>query len=250
MKRIAIVFAALSLLVACNGKKNEPAPQVCPEGAVDLGIVMTRSDGSTYKLFWAKYNLSASGLCAKPEEYGDFFAWGETAPKKIFTWANYSLCKGTDKTLTKYNTSSSYGPVDKFTGLPDNMTELQRGDESPFATVDDAARRILGGKWRMPSDTEWKALNTQCDWSWSTENGVTGWLVVSRTNGNRIFLPAAGFPDQYGDRCFQGSAGHYWSSSLYSEEPNNARYLYFNTSEVSRSYAQRYDGQTVRPVSE
>lgn len=250
MKRMIFVFAALSLLVSCGGKKDGPAPQVCPEGAVDMGIVMTRADGTTYKLFWAKYNLSASALCDKPEEYGDFFAWGETAPKSVFTWANYSWCKGTERTLTKYNTSSSYGPVDGFTGLPDNMTELQRGDENPFATVDDAARQVLGGKWRMPSDAEWGALRTQCDWTWITENGVGGRLVVSRANGNRIFLPAGGYPDQNGIRCFDGFSGHYWSSSLHSDKPSEAGVWYFNSGEVSSYYGDRCSGHSVRPVSE
>lgn len=250
MKRLIVVLAALSLLVACNGKKNEPAPQVCPEGAVDLGIVMTRADGTTYKLFWAKFNLSASGLCSKPEDYGDFYAWGETEPKSDYSWAEYKWCQGTNTTLTKYNTSSSYGPVDPVTGTTDQMLVLQRGDESAFATVDDAARAKLGGKWRMPTDAEWKALRTQCEWSWITENGIAGRLVVSRTNGNRIFLPAAGSLSQYNERIWGGSKGFYWSSSLYEKSPDNARLFTFEEGGVTQVYTTRESGHSIRPVSE
>ena len=80
MKRFLylLLAALLVLAVSCNkNNKPDPAPKV-PEEAVDLGIVMTREDGTTYRLYWAKSNLSENGLCTNPEDYGDYYAWGET----------------------------------------------------------------------------------------------------------------------------------------------------------------------------
>ena len=88
-----------------------------PAGAVDLGIVMTRTDGTTYKLYWAKSNLSDKGLCATPEDYGDYYAWGETAPKENYSWSTYKFSTSSSGPFSKYNTSSSYGTVDKKTVL-------------------------------------------------------------------------------------------------------------------------------------
>ncbi len=208
-----------------------------PAGAVDLGIVMTRKeDGTTYKLYWAKSNLSASGLCANPEDYGDYYAWGETAPKDDYTWATYELCNGSETTLTKYNDDSDFGTVD-------NKTEFKDYDYE-----DDAARQTLGGKWRMPTDEEWTALRTQCTWTWTTQNGINGRLVTA-SNGNSIFLPTAGYRDDTGlDDA--GSYGYYWSSSLTTYDPSYAWYVYFFSGDVHMYSTSRYYGFSVRPVSE
>ena len=86
MKKTVIAFSALAILfagAACNPKESDTAKESkCPEGAVDLGIVMTREDGSTYKIYWAKSNLCKSGLCANPEDYGDYYAWEEVSSKE------------------------------------------------------------------------------------------------------------------------------------------------------------------------
>ena len=103
----------------------------------------------------------------------------------------------------------------------------------------------------MPTDAEWKALRTQCEWSWITENGIAGRLVVSRTNGNRIFLPAAGSLNQDNERIWGGSKGFYWSSSLGSSfDPWIAWAVYFNYGTVERSDGyDRENGLSVRPVT-
>ena len=62
-----------------------------PDGAVDLGIVMTREDGTTYKLYWATCNLCKDGLCANPQDYGDYYAWGETEPKDNYSGSTYKF---------------------------------------------------------------------------------------------------------------------------------------------------------------
>ena len=213
-----------------------------PAGAVDLGIMMTRGDGTTYKLYWAKSNLSTSGLCANPKDYGDYYAWGETGTKSNYSWGNYKWCNGSYNTLTKYNNSSSYGTVD-------NITELQRG-EKVGETMDDAARAKLGGKWRMPTDAEWTALREQCTWTWATQNGTKGRLVTA-PNGNSIFLPAAG--TRVDNLLLDaGSSGYYWSSSLLTDYyPYDAWLVFFDSDDVGRlDYSKRYFGCSVRPVSE
>ena len=208
-----------------NMEKNLcTASQVCPEGAVDLGIVITREDGTTYKLFWAKSNLSDSGLCANPEDYGNYYAWGETESKRDYEEHSYKfynnddifdaewrgkLHSGQKSSILKYNTDDDFGPVD-------NITELQRG-EKKGEMVDDVARAKLGGKWRMPTDVEWEALLDQCDLEWTDDyngTGVNGLIVTSKVEGYKdksIFLPAAG----YNNGCAIGYYGYYWSSSLY-----------------------------------
>ncbi len=226
-----------------------------PVGAVDLGIVMTREDGSTYNLYWSKSNLSTSGLCANPEDYGDYYAWGETEPYYTeghsqdipcsnwrsrtnpeitgYNFSSYKWYNDLQSTFSKYNTSSSHGPVD-------NKTELD--------PEDDVAHVKLGGNWRMPTDAEWTALRTRCTWTWTTQNGINGSLVTA-SNGNSIFLPAAGV------RCgtylnSAGVIGHYWSSSIDVISPNEVWDAGFDSGSVSRGNGLRCDGFSVRPVSE
>ena len=107
--------------------------------------------------------------------------------------------------------------------------------------------RGRGGTWRMPTDAEWTELRTNCTWTWTTQNGVNGRLVTA-SNGNSIFLPAAGF--RYDTSLSNvGSRGYYWSSSLNTEYPSLAWYLNFNSSNVGRGYdSYRCLGQSVRPV--
>lgn len=226
-----------------------------PAGTVDLGIVMTRTDGTTYKLYWAKSNLSDKGLCTNPEDYGDYYAWGETEPYYTeghsqdspcsswrsrtnpsitgYNWASYKWCNRTSTTLTKYNTNSSLGTVD-------NKTVLD--------SEDDVAHVKLGGKWRMPTDEEWTALRTQCTWTWTTQNGINGRLVTA-SNGNSIFLPAAGYRGNAG-LGDAGSGGYYWSSSVNTDYSGHAYAVDFDSSDVGRYGSDRAYGRSVRPVSE
>ena len=221
-----------------------------PAGAVDLGIVMTREDGTMYKLYWATSNLCEDGLCANPEDYGDYYAWGDTAPyyssqspltwkngkSAGYSWASYKWCNGSYITLTKYNTSSSYGTVD-------NKTVLKSSD--------DAASVNLGGKWRMPTDAEWTELKTKCTWTWVTNyngSGINGRLITA-TDGNSIFLPAAGSRSDT-NLHYAVSSGGYWSSSLGTDYPYRAWRVYFDSGSVGGSNDDRCYGRSVRPVSE
>lgn len=213
---------------------TEKVPVVTPD-AIDLGIVVNGK-----KIKWGSFNLGAT----KPEEYGDYYAWGETETKDNYSWSTYKLCNGSYSSLTKYNTSSSYGPVD-------NKTVLETGPDG-----DDVASKKLGGKWRMPTDAEWTALQDNCTWTWTSDynnTGIAGRIVKSNVSGytdKSIFLPAAGYRSDT-DLLNAGSYGYYWSSSLYTDYPYYARIVYFYSDYVYRyGYGYRCYGLSVRPVSE
>jgi hypothetical protein len=158
---------------------------------------------------WATCNVGASS----PEDYGAYFAWGETQLKDVYNWSTYVYCHGTGTTLTKYCNNSSYG----YNGFTDNLTTL--------LSVDDAATANWGADWRMPTSEEWSELQDNTNAAWTMQNGVYGWLFTA-TNGNSLFLPAAG---GYGDNgpVNPGTDGGYWSSSLCTSDPSHAWYYYF-----------------------
>jgi len=195
-------------------------------GCVDLGLSVK----------WAECNIGAN----KPEEYGDYYAWGETNTKNTYDWSTYKFCKGSASTITKYCTSSSWGTVDNKMVLDDD---------------DDVAHVEWGRTWRMATDAEWAELrNTDnCTWTWTTLNGVNGYIVQSRKDGytdKSIFLPASGHYNGV-NLDDVGSYGWYWSSSLESDRPIVTCLMFFSSSYFGKgSTAGRCQGLTVRPVSE
>ena len=196
----------------------DPNPNTGNHEYVDLGLSVK----------WATCNVGANA----PEEYGDYFAWGETQPKTTYDWSTYKWCNGSYDTQTKYCTDSYYGTVD-------NKTQLELSD--------DAARANWGGSWRMPTTEEQQELINNCTWTWTTQNGVNGYKVTSKKNGNSIFLPAAGYRDD-SSLNYAGSTGYDWSSSLSSDYPGDAYGLGFNSDLVGWGYYYRYYGHSVRPV--
>ncbi len=180
---------------------------------------------------WATSNIGA----ISPEDYGDYFAWGETTTKERYRWDTYKYCNGGHAALTKYCTSIIYG----YNRFKDGKTVLEPSD--------DAAIVHWGGDWRMPTEAEQAELNTECTWRWATTpNGVNGYKVKGK-NGNILFLPAAGSQSYWGFSG-AGSQGHYWSSSL-NEPGSNADVIYFDSIYFhGYSNNERYRGQTIRPV--
>ena len=159
-------------------------------------------------LKWATCNVGA----ATPEAYGEYYAWGETAPKSSYSSDNYS-----------YSDNPDVLPLDK-----------------------DAARANWGGQWRMPTDAEWTELREKCTWTWTTLNGKNGYEVKG-ANGNSIFLPAAGYRGS-GGLSGAGGYGRYWSSSLDTDGPSGAWGVGFDSGFVGRSHSSRFFGRSVRPV--
>ena len=191
--------------------------------AVDLGLP------SGVK--WASCNVGAES----PEEYGNYYAWGEVTTKEDCSWATYNYANGSKSELTKYCTRSTYGKD----GFTDGKTTLD--------LEDDAAHVNWGGAWRMPTDAEWTELRNNCTWTWTTQNNVNGCLVKSNTNSNSIFLPAAGYRNGT-SLSNVGSYGYYWSASLFNASPYSAWDLYFGSGSQSRSSYSRYYGFSVRAV--
>ena len=180
---------------------------------VDLGLSVK----------WATCNVGAN----KPEEYGDYFAWGETTEKGTYYKDNcptYGLTK---------SELQSQGYIDS---------------EGNLTPKYDAARANWGGNWRMPTKTEMQELKDRCTWTWTTQNGVNGYKVKG-PNGNSIFLPAAGCRHD-GWFINVGSRGFYWSSTPRESGSNSAYYLYFDSSHHRVNDYYRYYGLSVRPVLE
>ena len=180
---------------------------------------------------WATCNVGANS----PEEYGDYFAWGETTTKGgTYNWSTYKYCQGSYDTMTKYCTRSSDGAVD-------NKTELEPSD--------DAATVNWGSGWQMPSYEQFKELinSSYTTTTWTTLNGKYGRKITSKSNGNSIFLPAAGYRD--GTSLVEaGSYGDYWSRSLDTGYSGYVYCLGFQSSGIFAGSGDRYCGQSVRPV--
>ena len=206
----------------CHVSVTEPAENV--HEYVDLGL----------RVKWATCNVGAE----KPEDYGDYYAWGETYTKSTYNWSTYKYCDGSESTLTKYCNESKYGN----NGFHDNKSTLEM--------IDDVACQKWGGGWRMPTKDEFNELLNNCTWTWTTQNGVDGYKVTSNKSGytdRSIFLPAAGYRKNtnLGD---VGSVGLYWSSSRYPSYPYYAWMLRFSNARRITDYSSRSNGIAVRPV--
>ena len=204
VKTSSITFGTDNAIIMPE-KNVQPEPEY-----VDLGLSVK----------WATFNVGATS----PEDYGDYFAWGETEPKETYSWATYKW--GTSSNLTKYNTT-------------DGKTTLD--------PEDDAAKVLWGGYWRMPSKEEVDELTQQCTWIWTTHNNVNGYKVTG-PNGNSIFLPAAGYKGA-GPTYPAGEDGLYWTSTL---EKGHFSYLIVLHNDAPPTEAStkgtRCFGFTIRPV--
>ena len=183
---------------------------------------------------WATCNVGAGS----PEEYGDYFAWGETEPKSNYSWTSYTHCEGNYDTLTKYCYQNECGN----NGFTDTLTEL--------LSEDDAATMNWGNDWQMPSLAQLQELfdSEYTTATWTTQNGVNGQLIMGKRNGNTIFLPAAG--EHYDTKFdFDGRYGDYWSRSLNAYDSPYADALSFNSGSVHwEDHLYRYRGKSIRPV--
>ena len=214
--------------LAVTVSRNPYIPEV-----VDLGLPSG--------IKWALFNLGAT----KPEEFGDYYAWGEKEPKEIYDWESYGWCMGSDDTMLKYNADPAYG----YEGYSDSKTVLD--------LQDDAAHWKLRSKWRMPTWTELDELRWNCTWEWVTVNGVTG-KKGTGPNGNSIFLPAGGWLEG-SDLALFGAWGEYWSSTLVTipmydmeDNPQNSSWfaigITFSMTHEDQSFTPRYSGQFIRAV--
>ena len=191
---------------------TESSSTVTSGDAIDLGLSVK----------WASCNVGADS----PEEYGDYFAWGETTTKSSYTDSN----------------GVTYGLY---------ISELESRSiidaDGNLTAAYDAATANWGDNWRMPTLDEMMELIENCTWKWTTQNGVNGYKVTG-PNGNSIFLPAAGY--RYGTSFDDaGSRGYYWPATPFSSR-RLAYYLSFSSDHHGYSDFYRSRGHTVRPVSE
>lgn len=192
---------------------------------VDLGLSVK----------WATCNVGAS----RPEDFGDYFMWGETSTNYEYSWDTYKYCQRDEDKQTKYSTRKKSG----YKGFVDNKTVLEQAD--------DAASVNWGGNWRTPTIQEFRELRNKCDWAWIEMNGVMGYKVTSKVlgyEGRFIFLPAAGY---FGGSSvgWKGKEGFYWSSNLETDDPENAYGLKFEKKGTNLEWTDnRCDGRSIRPV--
>ena len=198
-----------------------------PAKAIDLGL----PNGTK----WASCNVGATN----PEEYGGYYAWGETEEKDVYNEVTYLYATGVD--------GDGNGWYDDFhddTGFYGIWQDL--GDIS--GTEYDVAHVKWGGNWCMPTIDDIQELYNNCTCEWTTLNGKNGRKFTSKINGNSIFLPAVGGRWDSGfDNV--GSRGTYWSSTQVSYVSDQANFLYFGSNYASWSeFGHRGCGMSVRPV--
>lgn len=179
---------------------------------------------------WATCNVGAT----KPEEFGHYFAWGETETKEEYNWNTYKYTNDGGKTFTKYNTNSKYGEVD-------NKTTLDAEDDA-------ATQKWEANGWKMPTKNDINELRNEnnCTWTKQTINGVIGFIVTSTKNKNSIFLPLGGYYDGI-KKISEGSSGCYWSSSLNTSSVWTAHNMVIDNSNFSFCNLRFY-GRNIRPV--
>ena len=164
---------------------------------------------------WATCNVGANN----PEDYGGYYAWGETNTKSTYNWIYYKYCNGSPNSLTKYCSS-------------DNLTILEESDDAAYVN--------WGRGWRTPTYQEFQELYDFCSQSWTATNGINGCLFTSLVNGNTIFLPAAGY--HYEDELYKVShSGYYWSRDL-------GKFKDFSSNILPTTGYTRIYGFSVRPV--
>ncbi len=234
MYRLAHLTVALltaSLLAACGSHSliAENGMMIEKEKAVDLGL--------NSKTLWAGWNIGAK----KPEGYGKYFSWGETKPKKKYTWANYKLLKS--------------NPDDK-----DNRVFSKYTNETQNSLIGDSKTDVAtakwGNDWCMPTQAQINELLRDCEWTWTKLNGVNGYAVKG-PNGKSIFMPAAGTRFESideGEQCFaEGKTLYYWCGELDTSRSFKSKraYCLIYEEDYGKFYdrnGDRCDGKTVRAV--
>lgn len=257
---------------------------------IDLGcdVRIDQYGTATKRVYWCSRNIGASadGPADSNTTYGDYYAWGETAPyykaenkyedyysyypedwpdgKTGYNWETY-----------QYETAGDGSKFSKYTATEDSYATSGTADGlSILEPSDDVAHAILGGYWRIPTAWEWTMLiNNTLGLTRTNDSSNKGFIVRNNTSGSTIFLPAAGMRE--GTHFYNYGYGYYWSSELYSEEdysspsypypvityPNIAQWVYFSYDYPVFQWGRReqyhpedqtsrYAGMSIRAVTE
>ena len=216
-------------LQSCNKEDNNGDNNGGGGAGGDTVTVKWVDLGLPSGLLWADRNVGAKS----PEDYGNYYAWGETTPKEFYDWSTYAYSNALGA-FTKYCSISDYG----LNGFTDSLTTLEASD--------DAATVNLGNSARMPKKDEWKELMDNTSTTWTTRNGVYGRLLTG-FNGNSIFLPAAGY--RITTSLYNTDEGGYYGSSSLCETIPDCEwtfYFYSYTQDLGDDY--RKCGFSVRAV--
>lgn len=210
---------------------------------VDMGLEVTIGT-KKYKVYFAKSNLTATGLAAKETDFGDYFAWASTEP-----WLTSYTLSGSTITFNSWKEGKSGGYTESNAPYRDgsNYTKYTSQEET-LEIFDDAARRILGGKWQVPHPNVWITMyNSESNFTWTWDSVKKGYTIKNKTDNTKsIFLPAAGYINQMEYQEI-GTGGNYWSNIVCSN--SNAYQLDFNDNNVFPLFNyDRHLGYTIRPV--
>lgn len=216
--RIISIIIVLTI-VSCkyNDYASEPDGEINGYGYVDLEL----PSGT----LWATMNIGAN----KIEDFGEYYAWGESEAKLVFSWYNYKYYK------VRYSERPNAFPT---------YNELENIGEEIQNTKYDAAHVIMEGTWVMPTKAQIDELqdSSYCEWTWINN----GYCVKSKINGKSIFLPAAGLTES--DLDDASNSGYYQSSTLCEGIPSCNYFLCFHIGNHSTNGSSIYYGRTIRPV--
>ena len=198
-----------------GGGGNSGAYTTCPDDnhphMIDLGLPR--------HTLWACCNVGAS----MPEDYGNYYAWGETSPKNVYNEDTYQYANNTS-------------------GFVNIGSDISGSNSYDAATVN------WGAPWRMPTEKEIVELKNNTTSVWTTQNGVVG-RKFTGANGGTIFLPFAGMRSN-SELDNVGKSGRYWSSILYDgfEDGSMAEVFSIGSESASWTAMHRWYGYTIRPV--
>ena len=220
MKKISMMVVFMLIATVIWAQDNDRDKEHLQ---VDLGL----PSGT----LWAFTNLGA----AVPEDFGDYYAWGEVDYKSDYSWNTYKYVKGGDATkLTKYCSQANMGNG-KYT---DTLVVLE--------VQDDVATAKWGADWCMPTQEQFEELKKECTWKWTVRNGKNI-VEITGKNGSKLYMPAAGCHFNK-TRSLVGTNGYYWSRTLSDKGSNRGSCFTFSQNDMEVSVRARNIGNSIRPV--